>query len=631
MAAHHRPQADRLLTIGTALVLFFFNGAVALTMRAQLAQPDQDILSPQAYLQFMTMHGTGMIAVTITPLALGLGVYLVPLQVGAPRIAAPRATLLGYWLYVAGAIMLIWGFLTPDGAADGWWGYTPLSNTVYSPGPGESLWTAGVFLAATGMTLQGGTTLWTLLRLRAPGVTMMRMPVFCWTQLVTCLMVAAAFPALLAADAIVALDRLEPSLFSGNFWNITYENMFWFYGHPVVYVMFFPFVGCVAESLSTFSGRRFFAYKGTVLSLLVFATGSMAVWGHHLFASGQQVNDYFSVTSIFLTIPAGVEYFGFLGTIAGGRLRYTTSMLFALAFIPQFLIGGLTGILVANPAIDYHVNNSYFILGHFHYTLFAGSVFGFFAGFYLWFPKATGIMLRERLGKLHFVLLVIGANTTFIPFFFLGYDGMPRWMASYPAGAGFTTLSLISSIGAGIIGLAMVVFAYNLWISARVRVPAPPDPWHGQHARMADLVPAAAVQLRPGSPGAPGAQLRAPVRPQGTGACRAGTIERNDDGTLVLGACGGRLVGRAERAHGGAADRLRGLRVRRQHGRGGNIRFLGRAGLPGGPAGVAGPPAPAAGARARPEPFPRGRPPCSCSPSPSRYSGWACRSGSGSP
>ena len=478
-----------ILTIGTALVLFFFNGAIALTMRAQLAQPNQDILSPQAYLQFMTMHGTGMIAVTITPLALGLGVYLVPLQIGAPRIAAPRATLLGYWLYVAGAITLIWGFLTPDGAADGWWGYTPLSNTIYSPGPGESLWTAGVFLAACGMVLQGATTLWTILRLRAPGITMMRLPVFVWTQLVTCLMVAAAFPALLAAMAVVALDRTYPALFSSNTWNIAYENLFWFYGHPVVYVMFFPFVGCVAEALATFSGRRFFGYKGTVLSLLVFATGSMAVWGHHLFASDQEVNDYFSLTSIMLTIPAGVEYFGFLGTLFGGKFRYTTSMLFALAFIPQFLIGGLTGILVANPTIDYQVNNSYFILGHFHYTLFAGSVFGFFAGFYLWFPKVTGIMLRERLGKLHFVLMVIGANTTFIPFFFLGYDGMPRWMATYPAGAGFTTLSLISSIGAGIIGLAMMIFAYNIYISARVPRSAPPDPWQGHSIEWATSSP----------------------------------------------------------------------------------------------------------------------------------------------
>ena len=389
-----------LLTIGTALVLFFFNGAIALTMRAQLAQPGQHILSPQSYLQFMTMHGTGMISVTITPLALGLGVYLVPLQVGAPRIAAPRATLLGYWLFVAGAIMLIWAFLTPDGgASNGWWGYTPLSDSEFTPGAGQSLWTAGVFLAATGMILQGTTTLWTILRMRAPGVTLMRISVFSWSQLVTCLMVLAAFPALLAAMVIVAVGRIDPHLIASNAWDIAYEDAFWFYGHPVVYVMFFPFVGAVAESLATFSGRRFFGYQGTVLSLLAFAAGSMAVWGHHLFASGQEVNDYFSLTSIFLAIPAGVEYFGFLGTIIGGRLKYTTSMLFALAFIPQFLVGGLTGILIASPAIDYHVNNSYFILGHFHYTLFAGSVFGFFAGFYLWFPKATGIMLRERLAS----------------------------------------------------------------------------------------------------------------------------------------------------------------------------------------------------------------------------------------
>jgi cytochrome c oxidase subunit 1 len=469
-----------LLTIGTALVLFFFNGAIALTMRAQLAQPSQTILSPQSYLQFMTMHGTGMIAVTITPLALGLGVYLVPLQVGAPRIAAPRLTLLGYWLYVLGALLLIWAFATQQGASNGWWGYTPMSTATYSPGPGQSLWIAATFMAACGMILQGATTMWTLLRMRAPGVTLMRIPVFCWAQLVTCLMVVSAFPSLLLAMLVAAVGRIDPGLFATNGWNIAYQNLFWFYGHPVVYVMFFPFVGCVAEALATFTGRRFFGYKGTALSLLAFAAGSMAVWGHHLFASGQEVNDYFSLTSIMLSIPAGVEYFGFLGTLFGGRPRYTTSMLFALAFIPQFLVGGLTGILVANPAIDYHVNNSYFVLGHFHYTLLAGSFFGFLAGFYLWFPKATGIMLSERLGKAHFVLMVIGTNVTFVPFFILGYDGMPRWMATYPAGAGFTTLSLISSIGAGVIGVAMCVFAWNVYTSARRKLPAGSDPWGAQ-------------------------------------------------------------------------------------------------------------------------------------------------------
>jgi cytochrome c oxidase subunit 1 len=479
-----------ILIVATALVQFFGYGALALTMRAQLAQPNQNILSPEGYLKFMTLHGTGMITLVITPLALGLGVYLVPLQIGAPRIAAPRAVLLSWYLYLAGAVCLIWGFLSPEGGAtSSWWGYLPLSNATYTPGNGESLWVAGVVLAATGLLIQSIALLWTVLRMRAPGVTMMRLPVFCWTEIVTCLMALPAFPSLLAAMGILTVDRIDPHILSGNFWNVGYENLFWFYGHPVVYIMFFPFVGCVAETLSTFAGRRFFAYPGTVLSLLVFATGSMAVWGHHMFATGQQVNDYFSVTSIFLSVPAGIEYFGMLGTIVGGRLRYTTAMLFALAFIPQFLVGGLTGILVANPAIDYQVNNSYFILGHFHYTLMAGSVFGFFAGFYFWFPKATGYMPSERLGKLHFVLMVIGVNTTFIPFFLLGMKGMPRWMATYPRGAGFTTLSLISSIGAGIIGLAVLTFAYGIYVAFRRKVPAPPDPWGGPSLEWATSSP----------------------------------------------------------------------------------------------------------------------------------------------
>jgi cytochrome c oxidase subunit 1 len=479
-----------ILTIGTALVLFVLNGALALTMRAQLAQPNLHILSPQQYLQFVTQHGTGMIALTVTPWAVGLGVYLVPLQVGAPRIAAPRATLLGYWLYVFGSLALIWAFVTPTGGADdGWWGYPPLSNSTYSPGYGMSLWTAGVFLAACGMILMSATTLWTALRMRAPHVTLLRVPVFTWTSIVTALMVLAGFPALLVAMGIDAVARIDPVLVSGNGWNITYQNLFWFYGHPVVYVMFFPFVGCVAEALSTFAGRRFFAYKGTALSLLAFAAGSMAVWGHHLFASGQEVNDYFSLTSIMLTIPAGVEYFGFLGTLWGGRFRYTTSMLFALAFIPQFLIGGLTGIMVATPSIDYHVNNTFFVVAHFHYTLFAGSVFGFFAGLYYWWPKALGWMLSEGLGRLHFILMVIGTNVTFGPMFGLGYFGMPRRAASYPAEPGWGTLHLISSIGAGILGIAAFVFAYNIYISARRKIPAPPDPWGGQTLEWATSSP----------------------------------------------------------------------------------------------------------------------------------------------
>ena len=338
-----------LLTLGTALALLFVMGALALVMRAQLAQPDQHVLSPQQYNQFFTMHGTGMISLVITPFAIGFGVYLIPLQVGAPTIAAPRVALLGFWLYLCGAVGLLGGFAL-SGAADSWWSYLPLASTRFSPGAGEDLWIIGVFLAAAGMILLAGTVLWTMLRLRAPGVTMLRLPVFAWTMVVTCLMTLAAFAALLAALGVLIASRIDPA-FVDNTWVLAYQNLFWFYGHPVVYIMFFPFVGCVAEVLATFAGRRFFAYRGTVLSLLTFGAVSMAVWGHHMFATGQSVNNYFSLTSILLSIPAGIEYFGMLGTLVGARLRYRTPMLFALAFIPQFLIGGLTGIMVATPAM----------------------------------------------------------------------------------------------------------------------------------------------------------------------------------------------------------------------------------------------------------------------------------------
>jgi cytochrome c oxidase subunit 1 len=468
-----------LLILGSGLVLFYAFGAVAMTMRTQLMRPNQHLLSNEGYNQLFTLHGTGMIALVVTPLALGLGVYLIPLQIGAPTIAAPRATLLGYWLYMGGALAIIFGCALPGGADDGWWSYTPLSTQTYSPGAGENLWVVGVTLAACGMLILSWTVAWTILTRRAPGMTMMRIPVFAWSMLVTCLMGLTAFPSLLSAMVMLGYQRIHPSALHGNFWNVLYEHMFWFYGHPVVYIMFFPFVGCVAEVLATFAGRRFFAYQGTALALLAFAAGSMAVWGHHMFATGQVTNDYYSLTSNFLAIPAGVEYFGFLGTLIGGRLRYSTAMLFALAFIPQFLIGGLTGILVANPTIDYHVNDSYFIVAHFHYTLLAGSVFGFFAGVYFWLPKATGIMFSERLGRLHFIFMVIGTNLAFLPMFGLGMLGMPRRVAAYPANLGFNTLNLISSIGAFILGLSLLFFIYNLYISVRRRVPAPPDPWLG--------------------------------------------------------------------------------------------------------------------------------------------------------
>jgi cytochrome c oxidase subunit 1 len=479
-----------LLTMGTALGLFAVMGALALVMRSQLAQPNETIVSPHLYSELFTIHGSGMIYLVITPIALGIGVYLVPLQIGAPNIAAPRLTLLGFWLYAAGAVAMLSGFLTGGGAADdGWYSYTPLADSTYTTGPGESLWIVGVFLAASGMILLAGTTLWTAMRGRAPEMTLLRMPVFTWSIVVTDMMTIAAFPSLLAAMALLAGGRIDPSVFDHNVVNVAYQNLFWFYGHPVVYVMFFPFVGAVAEVLATFAGRRYVGYKPTVASLMVFAALSMAVWGHHLFVSGQSANDYYSLTSIALSVPAGIEYFGFLATVLTGRLVYTTAMLFALAFIPQFLIGGLTGIMLASPVIDYHVNGTYFVVAHFHYTLFAGSVFGLFAGLYFWWPKATGTMLGEGLGRLHFWLMVIGTNVTFLPMFGSGYLGMARRVATYSPSSTLDILNLISSIGAGILALAMVVFAINVVRSLHRRVPAPADPWGGHTLEWATTSP----------------------------------------------------------------------------------------------------------------------------------------------
>ncbi|MFF9408088.1 cbb3-type cytochrome c oxidase subunit I [Streptomyces anandii] len=490
-----------LLIIATSLTLLSLVGVLALLMRSQLALPDETFLDAHTYNQLFTIHGSGMIYMVMTPFALGLGVYLVPLQIGAPGIAMPRTTLLGYWFYVCGTVVMLSGFATTEGAhPDGWFSYPPLADSRHSPSVGSDLWIVGVFIAVTGTILIGWTVLWTVLRKRAPGMTMMRMPVFSWSMVATCLMVVGSFPALLAALGMLAVGRVDPTVFASNVWNIGYQHIFWFYGHPVVYVMFFPYLAAVGEVLAVFSGRRFFGYKGTVLALLTFAALSMSVWGHHMFATGQAANDYYSLTSILLLIPAGIEYFALIGTILGGRLTFRTPMLFALAFIPQFLIGGLTGIMVGTPVIDYHVTDSYFVVGHLHYVLFAGSAFGLFAAVYYWFPKATGVLLREGLGKLHFWLLVAGTNLTFLPMFGLGYLGMPRRVYTYDAVDGFGWLNLLSSCGAGVLATGMLVFMFNVVESLRSKRPAGDDPWGGQTLEWATSSPPAEVNFTPEHP-----------------------------------------------------------------------------------------------------------------------------------
>jgi cytochrome c oxidase subunit 1 len=475
----------------TAFVFFLAAGLLALLMRAELSAPGMQFVSKDAYNQLFTMHGSSMIYLFMTPLALAASVYLVPLQVGAAEMSGARWALGAYWAYVVGGLMMYTGFLTDHGAArDGWFSYTPLSTQQYTPGTGMDLWTVGVALAVGASTVWGACVLATIARRRAPGMTMLRLPVYTWSALVSSLMVVFSFPVLVVAMGLLYADRLGLSIYgTGTRGAVAWQHLFWFYGHPVVYVMFFPFLGMVGEVAATFSRRRFFGYRPLVMSLLLFSALSMSVWSHHMFATGHVANRYFSLTSTALVVPAGIEYFDIIGTMIGGAILLRTPMLFAIGFLLQFLLGGMSGIFVGSPPLDYHVTDSYFVVAHLHYVLFAGSFFGFFAGLYHWWPKITGTMLREGLGRWHFGIMFLGTNLTFFPMHILGIDGMPRRVADYPSDSGWQGANIVETVGAGLIALAILVFLWNVWVSLRRRVPAGDDPWEGQTLEWATTSP----------------------------------------------------------------------------------------------------------------------------------------------
>ena len=473
-----------------SFVFFLAGGAFALLMRTQLAQPNMQFVSDDTYNQLFTMHGSTMIYLFVTPMAIALAMYLVPLQIGASAVAAPRFALAGFWTWLSGGLVMQSGWLVGDGAGRaGWFSYTPLSNGTNTPGVGQDLWTIGVILAATGMTVMAGCITATIARRRAPGMSLLRMPVFTWTELVSMLMVVGSFPVLILAMALLYIDRHGGHIYSGFNGSIDYQDLFWFFGHPVVYVMFFPYLGAAAEAIATSSRKRWFGYVPFVGSIMMFAALSMAVWSHHMFTTGGVTNQYFAFTSTLLVVPAGIEYFDAVATMIGGSLVLRASMLFGIAFFVQFLIGGLSGIFIASPVLDYHAEDSYIIVAHFHYTLFAGSVFGFFAGVYHWFPKVTGAHLREGLGKLHLALLMIGTNVTFFPMFFLGEYGMSRRISRYSTHPGWGTTNLIETIGAGVIALAILAFLANVAVSLRRRIPAGEDPWEGHTLEWATSSP----------------------------------------------------------------------------------------------------------------------------------------------
>ncbi len=464
----------------TAFMWFMAAGIMALLIRSELAYPGSQVVNEETYNQLFTMHGTIMLLLFATPLFFAFGNAIMPLQIGSPDVAFPRLNMFSYWLFLFGGLIAGAGFLTPDGAASfGWFAYTPLSDAVNSPGVGGDLWIMGLWMAGLGTILGAVNFITTIICMRAPGMTMFRMSMFTWTVLITSLLVLIAFPVLagallsLEADRQIGAHVFDPSHGGAILW----QHLFWFFGHPEVYIIALPFFGIISEILPVFSRKPLFGYIGLVGATMGIAILSVAVWAHHMFVTGAVNLPFFSGMTFLIAVPTGVKFFNWIGTMWGGSVRLDTPMLWAVGFLTTFLFGGLTGVILASPPLDFHVSDSYFVVAHFHYVVFGTVVFAMFAGFYFWWPKLTGRMLDERLGKIHFWLLFIGFHTTFLVQHWLGIEGMPRRYADYLPGDGFTTLNQVSTVGAFILATSMLPFFYNVWITRRSPMVGVDDPW----------------------------------------------------------------------------------------------------------------------------------------------------------
>ncbi|MFD8995863.1 aa3-type cytochrome oxidase subunit I [Streptomyces abikoensis] len=465
----------------TSFGFFLLGGLLAMLMRAELARPGLQLFSTTQYNQLFTIHGTIMMLLFATPTFTGFANAVMPLQIGAPDVAFPRLNALTYWLFLFGGLMVVSGLVVPGGAASfGWFAYAPLNSGVYSPGAGGDLWAMGLVLTGVSTTLGSVNFIATILCLRAPGMTMFRMPLFTWNVLLTAVLVLPAFPVLTAALFALEADRkFGAHVFdAANGGALLWQHLFWFFGHPEVYIVALPFFGVVTEIIPVFSRKPVFGYTGMVGATIAITMLSATVWAHHMFATGAVLLPFFSLMSFLIAVPTGVKFFNWIGTMWRGSVSFETPMLWAIGFMVTFLLGGLSGIVIASPPLDFHLTDSYFIVAHLHYVLFGTIVFAMFGGFYFWWPKITGKMLDERIGKVHFWTLFTGFQTTFLVQHWLGEMGMPRRYADYLAADGFTVLNTVSSIGAFLLGLSTLPFLYNVWRTARYgeKVEAD-DPW----------------------------------------------------------------------------------------------------------------------------------------------------------
>jgi len=469
------------LYLVTSFAFFLFAGVLAMFMRAELARPGTQIMTNEQYNQAFTMHGTIMLLFFATPLFVGFANAIMPLQIGAPDVAFPRLNMFSYWLFLFGGLIVVAGYLTPDGAASfGWFAYSPLNDEIRSPNIGSDLWIMGLAFSGFGTILGAVNFITTIICMRAPGMTMFRMPVFTWNILLTSVLVLMAFPVLAAALLALEADRkLGAHVFEAATGGpILWQHLFWFFGHPEVYIIALPFFGIVTEILPVFSRKPIFGYKGLVYATIAIAGLSVTVWAHHMFPTGSVLLPFFSFMTFLIAVPTGVKFFNWIGTMWRGALTFETPMLWAIGFLVTFLFGGLTGIILASPPLDFQVTDTYFVVAHFHYVVFGTVVFAMFGGFYFWWPKLTGKMLDELLGKIHFWTLFVGFHMTFLIQHWLGVIGMPRRYADYLASDGFTVYNMISTVGAFLLGLSTLPFLYNVYKTARraPRVEAD-DPW----------------------------------------------------------------------------------------------------------------------------------------------------------
>jgi cytochrome c oxidase subunit I len=469
------------LYLTTSFIFFLFAGLLAMVMRAELARPGLQFVTEEQYNQLFTMHGTIMLLLFATPLFVGFANVIMPLQIGSPDVAFPRLNMFSFWLFLSGGLIVVSGFLTSGGAASfGWFAYAPLNDVVNSPGVGSDLWIMGLVLSGLGTILGGVNFVTTIFCMRAPGMTMFRMPVFTWNILLTSVLVLMAFPILAGALVVLEVDRrFGARVFDAqNGGALLWQHLFWFFGHPEVYIIALPFFGIVTEILPVFSRKPLFGYKGIVFATIAIAALSVAVWAHHMYVTGGVLLPFFAFMTMLIAVPTGVKFFNWIGTMWRGSVSFETPMLWSIGFLITFLFGGLTGVLLAVPPIDFHVSDSYFVVAHFHYVVFGTVVFAMFGGFYFWWPKMTGKMLDERLGKWHFWTLFIGFHGTFLVQHWLGVEGMPRRYPDYLPSDGFTFLNTFSTVFSFMLALSTFPFLWNVWKTTRYapRVEVD-DPW----------------------------------------------------------------------------------------------------------------------------------------------------------